>query len=63
MARSHRDNPAARPCLELLYGTSVLFSGLGSLVLDDTEISVVHHQHKTNLERLHATPEPVHCKK
>ena len=63
MARSHRGNPAASLRLELLYGTSVLLSGLGSLVLDDTEISVIHHQHKTNLERLQrlfpATPEPV----
>ena len=63
MARSHRGNPAASLRLELLYGTSVLLSGLGSLVLDDNEINVLHHQHKTNIERLQrlfpATPEPV----
>jgi hypothetical protein len=63
MALSHRGNPAANLRLELLYGTSVLLSGLSSLVLDDSEIAVVHHQHKTNLERLQrlhqATPEPV----
>ena len=63
MARSHRGNPAASLRLELLYGTSVLLSGLGSLVLDDAETGIIHHQHKTNLEKLQrlfpATPEPV----
>ena len=52
MALSHRGNPAASLRLEMLYGTSVLLSGLGALVLDDRETAIIHHQHKTNLERL-----------
>ena len=49
--------------MERLYGTSVLLSGLASLVLSDDEIAVVHHHHKLNHERLQrlypATPECV----
>ena len=64
MACSHCGNPATSLCVELLYGTSVLLLGLGTLILDDTETNiVVHHQHKTNLERLQrlfpGTPDPV----
>ena len=63
MAFSHRGNPAAGLRLEKLYGTPVLLSGLPSLVLTDTELSVVHNHHKTTLQRvqrlLPATPECV----
>ena len=62
MARSHRGNPAASLRVELLYGTSVLLSGLGALILYDSETSMIHHQHNINLERLQrllpGTPEP-----
>ena len=48
--------------VELLYGISVLLSGLGTLILDDSG-SIIHHQHKTNLEHLQrvlpCTPGPV----
>ena len=63
MARSHRGNPAASLRIEKLYGSSVLFSGLSSLTLDDSELGIIHHQHKINLERLQrlfpSTPETV----
>ena len=63
MARSHRGNPAASLRIELLYGTSVLLSGLSALVLDDAETNIINNQHKVNLERLQrlfpATPETV----
>ena len=63
MARSHRGNPTASLRLELLYGTSVLLSGLEGLVLNDSETGIIHHHHKTNLESLQrllpATPECV----
>ena len=63
MACSHRGNPAASLSIEKLYGTPVLLSGLPSLVLSDSELSVVHHHHKLTLQRLQrlhqATPECV----
>ena len=49
MACSHRGNPAASLSIEKLYGTPVLLSGLPSLVLSDSELSVVHHHHKLTL--------------
>ena len=63
MACGHRGNPAASLRLERLYGSPVLFSGVPALVLSNLEISVLHHQHKVDLERLQrlhqATPECV----
>ena len=52
LAYGHHGNPAASLRLERLYGCPVLLSGLASLVLNNSEISVVHHHHKVNLERL-----------
>ena len=63
MALCHRGNPSASLQIEKLYGTPVLLSGLPSLVLSDSESSVVHHHHKLTLQRLQrlhlATPECV----
>ena len=61
MAYSHRGNPAASLSIEKLYGTPVLLSGLPSLVLSDSKLAVIHHEHKLTLQRLQrlhqATPE------
>ena len=63
MARGHRGNPVASLCLDKLYGTPVLLSGLPSLILADNELAAVHHHQKVNLQRLQrlcqATPECV----
>ena len=56
LARRHRGNPAASLRVQQLYGTSVLFSGLASLVLTNPEIKIVdlHHQKTVqNIQRLH----------
>ena len=42
LARGHRSNPAACIRVMNLYGTPVLMSGLGSLVLSPTEIYLLH---------------------
>lgn len=63
MARAHRGNPAAVLRTELLYGTPVLLSGLASLVLNKSEVDILKHYYKVNLERLQklhkATPASV----
>ena len=63
MARSHRGNPSASLHIHQMYANSVLFSGLGSLVLNDQEVSIVNQHHKetlSNLQRLIPfTPRPV----
>ena len=41
MARGHRGNPAASLRVHQLYATSVLFSGMASLVLSQAEIKVI----------------------
>ena len=52
MARSHRGNPAASLRLQQVYANSVLFSGLGSLVLNDQEINVLVQHHKNTISNL-----------
>ena len=55
MARSHRANPAASLRIQQMYANSVLFSGLGSLVLNEQESNVIFHHHKetvSNLQRI-----------
>ena len=55
MARAHSGNPAASLRIQQMYANSVLFSGLGSLVLNDQEVSIVSQHHKktiSNLQRL-----------
>ena len=62
IGRGHRANPVASLRIETLYGTSVLLSGLGALVLKKADIDIVDaHQNQTinNILRLHdKTP---HC--
>ena len=41
MARSHRANPAASLRIQQMYANSVLFSGIGSLVLREQESNVI----------------------
>ena len=55
MSRAHRGNPAASLRIQQMYANSVLFSGIGSLVLSDIEANVVAQHHKettSNLQRL-----------
>ena len=55
MARSHRGNPAASLKIQQIYTNPVLFSGLGSLVLNEHEVNIVGQHHKetiSNLQRL-----------
>ena len=49
IARSHRGNPAAALKMEKLYGMPVLFSGLGSLVLNGFEINIINQHYKNTL--------------
>ena len=57
LARGHRSNPAA--CLEVLkiYGNPVLMSGLGSLVLNDKEVNLLHQHHKNTVRCLQKLPD------
>ena len=63
LAKGHKGNPAACLRIELLYGSPVLLSGLPSLVLSKSEISILHHHYKLKLEKLQklhrGTPECV----
>ena len=52
MARNHRGNPAASVSAEKLFGASVLFSGLGSLVLKNDEIDLLDHYYSRTLQNL-----------
>ena len=62
IGRHHRGNPTASLRIQQVYGTPVLLSGLGSLVLSKVELDMIDkHYHSTlqNLMRLHnKTP---HC--
>ena len=62
IARNHRGNPAASVKIAQLYGSPVLLSGLGCLVLLRSEVQMIDHHHKIILEkllRLHpSTPQP-----
>ena len=56
VARGHRANPIA--CLKVvsIYGTPVLLSGLGALVLNHKEIQLVEQHQKSllqNFQKLH----------
>ena len=63
LAKGHSSNHAACLRVELLYGSPVLLSGLPSLVLSKSEITILQHHYKLNLERIQklhkATPESV----
>ena len=63
LARHHRANPAARLKIEQIFGTPVLLSGLGSLLLKKSELTIVTNHYLEillNLLRLlPGTPHPV----
>ena len=63
LARGHHGNPAAALRVEKMYASSVLLSGLASLVLSKAELEALDHHYKHNLECLQrlykATPSPV----
>ena len=63
LARGHRGNPAASVRVERLYGIPVLLSGLASLVLSTSDVSVITGHFKQHMERLlklhKASPDPV----
>ena len=52
LARHHRGNPAAAIRTEKVYGTPVLFSGLGSLYLKKSEIEQLDQHYCTVLSNL-----------
>ena len=56
MARSSRSNPAASLKILSCYGTPVLMSGLGSLVLSAKEVAVVDQQYKKTLQNILKLP-------
>lgn len=63
LARSHRANTTASLKVHEMYCTPVLFSGLASLVLSNSEIKIVDHHFQTtlqNIQKLHdKTPRPI----
>ena len=63
IARAHRGSPASSLKMQEIYGTSVLLSGLASLVLSSKEVSILENHFKNtleNLQKLHKnTPKPV----
>ena len=63
LARGHHGNPEASLRVHQLYGTPVLFSGLASLVLSKSEVSVIDgHFRRTvlQLQKLHdRTPKSI----
>ena len=62
MSRRHRANPLASLKAEQIYGTPVLFSGVGALSLTKPEVDVLSHHVKETTQgllKLHPkTPEP-----
>ena len=63
MARSHRGNPVAVLRLEQVYGIPVLLSGIGTLVLNQSELSIIDKHHRNVLRCIlrfpDRTPAPV----
>ena len=52
VARKHRANPAIGLKIEQIYGTPVLMSGLASLVLLSTELSLLEQHHKVTYQNI-----------
>ena len=52
LARSHRGNIATAVKVEQIYGSPVLFSGMGSLVLSKHELNILDQHHKNHLQNL-----------
>ena len=63
IARAHRGSPASALKLQETYGTSVLLSGLASLVLSSKEVKLLENHYKhtlENIQKLHkSTPQSV----
>ena len=63
LARGHRGSPSSALKLQQIYGTSVLLSGVASLVLSKKEIGVLENHYKHTIEsiqKLHSnTPRAV----
>ena len=57
LARGHRSNPAACLAVLRIYGTPVLMSGLGSLVLNNKEVNLIHQHHKNTIRCLQKLPD------
>ena len=57
LARGHRSNPAACLAVLKIYGTPVLMSGLGSLILNAKEVNLIHQHHKNTVRCLQKLPE------
>ena len=56
MAKNHRAKPSSSLQLEKIYGSSVLFSGVGSLVLNGTELKTLSNHFKLTVSRLQKLP-------
>ena len=56
LARGHRGNPVAGLSLLKKYGLPVLISGVPSLVLTQTELSVLHLQYKKSVRQILRLP-------
>ena len=52
IAKGHRGSPSSALKLQQLYGTSVLLSGVASLVLNRKEINVLESHYKQIIERI-----------
>ena len=63
MGKGHRGNPMASLRANNIHAVPVLFSGLGSLVLRESDLNLISQQHKktiNNLQKLHDhTPDAV----
>ena len=56
LARNHQAKPSIGLQLEKLYGSSVLFSGIASLVLNEKEMKILGSHYKLTLCRLQKLP-------
>ena len=52
MSRRHRASPLASLRAERIFGTPVLFSGLASLILNNSEVEIVAHKVKQTVQDL-----------
>ena len=63
LAQAHRANPIAGLKVQQMYGTPVLLSGLGALVLNSAEIQILNQHCKVTIEGIQKllprTPPPV----
>ena len=52
IAKNHRGSPSSALKVQQIYGTSVLLSGVASLVLKEKEITLLENHFKLTLERI-----------